>query len=197
MNAAALGNAYNTLEIQGEAGDDTLTAGSKDDTLGGGDGDDRLEVRNGAADSAQGGSGTDSAVVDLADTVVDVESVDRPARALARIGRKAQVALRGGKPVAIVSVSCPAGAERSCAGVLRLSSAKAIRIGGIKVRVDLGGRRYEVAPGETAQLRVNLPAKARSLARRGKLLVRAVISAKEGDAVTQSARTLTLKFPRR
>ena len=34
LNAAGLGNTYNSLEIQGDAGDDTVTGGGKADTLG-------------------------------------------------------------------------------------------------------------------------------------------------------------------
>jgi hypothetical protein len=81
--------------------------------------------------------------------------------------------------------------------VLRLTTAKAIRIGGLKLRADLGSRRFDVAPGETDKVKVWLPAEARSLAKRGKLKVRAVASSQEDGSLTQTARTATLKFPRR
>ncbi len=93
-------------------------------------------------------------------------------------------------------MSCPAGAESRCTGVLRLSTAKAVRIGGIKVRVDLGSRRFRVDPGESVKVKVKLPAKARSLASHGKLGVRAVAASKEGGAVKESARNVTLRLPR-
>jgi Ca2+-binding RTX toxin-like protein len=190
------------IEMNGLGGDDTIAAkpglaGRLGVLADGGSGNDRIEVRNGAADTAQGGSGADSAVVDLADTTVDVESVDRPARSRARIGRKARVDVRNGTPFAVFAVSCPAGAESACAGVLRLTSAKAIRIGGIRLRVELGSRRFAVAPGETEKVRVKLPRKAKSLAKRGKLRVRAVASSNEGGSVRQTARDATLRFPRR
>jgi Ca2+-binding RTX toxin-like protein len=189
------------IEMNGLGGDDTIAAkpglAARLGVLAdGGSGNDRIEVRNGAADSAHGGSGADSAVVDLADTTVDVESVDRPPRSRASIGRKARIAA-GGRGVAIFAVSCPAGAESACTGVLRLSSAKPIRIGGVKLRVELGSRRFAVDPGATDKVRVKLPAKAKSLAKRGKLRVRAVASSNEGGSLTQRARNATLRFPRR
>jgi Ca2+-binding RTX toxin-like protein len=190
------------IQMNGLGGDDTIAArpglaGRLAVLADGGSGNDRIEVRNGAADLAQGGSGADSAVVDLADTIVDVESVDRPPRSLASIARGAKLKLVGKKATAIFAVSCPAGAESACTGVLGLTSAKAIRIGGVKLRVELGSRRFDVAPGETDKVRVKLPRKAKSLAKRGKLRVHAVASSEEGGSLTETARNATLKFPRR
>ena len=189
------------IEMNGLGGDDTIAAkpglaGRLGVLADGGSGNDRIEVRNGAADSAEGGSGADSAVVDLADTVSDVESVDRPPRSVATIGGKARIVLRNHRHIAILAVSSPAGAETNSTGVLRLSTAKAIRIGGLKLRVELGSRRFDVAPGATDEVRVKLPAKAKSLAKRGKLRVHAVASSQEGGSLTETARNLTLRFPR-
>ena len=58
LNAAGLGNTYNSLDIQGEAGDDTITGGGKADPLAGGDGDDRVVGAQGA-DTMSGGAGND------------------------------------------------------------------------------------------------------------------------------------------
>ena len=58
LNAAGLGNTYNSLDIQGEAGDDTITGGGKADPLAGGDGDDRV-VGSPGADTMSGGNGND------------------------------------------------------------------------------------------------------------------------------------------
>ena len=57
-HASALGNTYNSLEIQGEAGDDLVTGGGKADTLGGGEGDDRVVGAQGG-DTMSGGAGND------------------------------------------------------------------------------------------------------------------------------------------
>ena len=191
-----------SIEMNGLGGDDTIAAkpglaGRLGVLAAGGSGNDKIEVRNGAADFAAGGSGTDSAIVDRADIVSGVESVDRPPRSVATIVGKARLVYRGRTPIAVFSVRTPAGAESASTGVLRLTTAKAIRIGGIKLRVELGSRRFDVAPGETDKVRVRLPAEARSLARHGKLKVRAVASSQEGDSLTQTARNATLKFPRR
>ena len=189
------------IEMNGLGGDDTIAAkpglaGRLGVLADGGSGDDRIEVRNGAPDSVEGGSGTDSAVVDLADAVADVESVDRPPRSIASIGGQARIVHRGHRFVAVFHVSSPAGAESDSTGKLRLSTAKAIRIAGVKVRVDLGSRRFDVAPGATDEVRVKLPAKASSLAKHGKLRVHAVASSEEGGSLTETARNLTLRFPR-
>ena len=191
-----------SIEMNGLGGNDTIAAkpglaGRLGVLAAGGSGDDRIEVRNGAADSAAGGDGTDSAIVDRADIVSGVESVDRPPRSVAKIVGKARLVWRGRTPIAVFSVRTPAGAESASTGVLRLTTAKAIRIGGIKLRAELGSRRFDVAPGETDRVRVRLPADARSLAKRGKLKVRAVASTREGDSLTQTARNATLEFPRR
>jgi Ca2+-binding RTX toxin-like protein len=189
------------IEMNGLGGNDTIAAkpglgGRLGVLAAGGSGNDRIEVRNGAPDSVQGGSGTDSAVVDLADAVADVESVDRPPRAVATIGGKARIVYRGHRPIAVFKLSSPAGAESDSTGVLRLSTAKAIRVASVKVRVELGSRRFDVAPGETDKVRVKLPAKAQSLAKHGKLRVHAVASSEEGGSLTESARNLTLRFSR-
>ena len=93
-------------------------------------------------------------------------------------------------------VSCPAGAESRCTGVLRLSTAKAVRIGGIKVRVDLGSRSFRVDPGESVKVKVKLPDQGTLARHHGKLGVRAVAASKEGGAVKESARNVTLRLPR-
>ena len=89
-----------SIEMNGLGGDDTIAAkpglaGRLGVLADGGSGNDRIEVRNGAADSAEGGSGTDSAIVDRADIVSGVESVDRPPRSVAKIVGKARLVCRG------------------------------------------------------------------------------------------------------
>jgi hypothetical protein len=125
-----------------------------------------------------------------------VENVDRPARSRAKVASKVKVALRDGRLVATFSVTCAAGAESQCRGVLRVSSAKVVKVGGIKVRLSLATSRFRVDPGQTAKVRVKLPAKAGSLAKRGKLALRVVAASKENGAVKESARNLTLRIPR-
>ncbi len=64
----------NTLD--GGAGADTLIAGGGEDSVFGGEGDDRIEARDGLADSVDCGAGSDVAVVDRRDAVVDCETVE-------------------------------------------------------------------------------------------------------------------------
>ena len=190
------------IEMNGLGGNDTIAAkpglaGRLGVLADGGSGNDRIEVRNRAADFAVGGSGTDSAIVDRADIVSGVESVDRPRRSVAKIVGKVRVVWRGRTPIAVFSVRTPAGAESASTGVLRLTTAKAIRIGGLKLRAELGSRRFDVAPGETSKVRVRLSAEARLLAQRGKLKVHAVASSEENGSLTETARNATLKLSRR
>jgi Ca2+-binding RTX toxin-like protein len=189
------------IEMNALAGDDTIAikpglAGRLGVLADGGSGSDRIAARNGAPDAIEGGSGADSAVVDRADTTVDVETVDRPARSRAKVVGKAKLVLRHGRLVATFPVSCSAGAESQCRGVLRVSSAKVVKVGAIKVRVSLASSRFRIDPGETARIKVKLPAKAEALAKRGKLALRVVTASKEGGAVKESARNLTLRVPR-
>ena len=189
------------IEMNGLGGDDTIAAapglaGRLAVAADGGSGNDRIEVRNGAADVLRGGSGADSAVVDLADSVTDIETVDRPARSRGRIGRKVTLTRRGAKTIVTFNVSCPAGAEAVCAGVLRLTTAKAVKVGGLKLRLQLAQRGFQVAPGDTDKVKLVVPKGARAFVRAGKLGVRVVLSSKENGALSESARGLSLKLPR-
>jgi hypothetical protein len=61
--------------LQGGGGNDTITAGSGPTTIQGFGGNDTIHADNGAADTVDGGDGTDKAFVDCAlDTVSNVES---------------------------------------------------------------------------------------------------------------------------
>jgi hypothetical protein len=62
--------------LHGGDGDDVLEGGAGADGVSGGAGDDRLALRDTTSDAGDCGAGTDSAVVDAADQVVDCETVD-------------------------------------------------------------------------------------------------------------------------
>ena len=164
----------------------------------GGSGNDRLEVRNQAADAVLGGSGTDSAVVDLADTTADVESVDRPARSRAKVARKVKVAVRNGRIVAGFSLSCPAGAEarlpRRALAEQRQGDPDRRHQGAAGPRQPaLPGRSRREGRGERAAARASAalarPAAASSRCAPWSPRARAA-------SLTQSARNVTLKLPR-
>jgi Ca2+-binding RTX toxin-like protein len=176
------------IEMNGLGGSDTIAsrpglAGRLSVRADGGSGDDSIETRNGAADSVDGGSGSDSAVVDRRDSVVEVENVDRPAKPKAKL-RSAKLSVRDGRLVLTLGLSCPADAEASCVGVLRVSSKGA----------ELGSRRYRIAPGDSVKVKVQLSRNAKSLAKRGKLGLRAVATSKQ--EASDSARKLVVRLPK-
>jgi hypothetical protein len=178
------------IEMNGLAGNDTIAArpglkGRLSVRADGGSGNDRIETRNGAADAVDGGSGSDSAVVDRRDSVTEVESIDRPSKPKAKV-RSAKLAVRDGRLVLTLGLTCPADAETSCVGVLRLTSHGE----------DLGSRRYRIAPGDSVKVKVQLSRKAKWLAKRGKLSVRAVAASKHDGAVSESARKLVVRVPK-
>jgi Ca2+-binding RTX toxin-like protein len=182
------------IEMNGLGGDDTIAvksglAGRLGVLADGGSGNDRVEARNRAADRVEGGSGTDSAAVDRKDTVVDVENVDRSGRSWAKVGRKVKLAIRNDRLVATLTVTCPGSADSQCVGLLRVKGGKA-------GRVELASKRFRIDPGESAKVKVKLSRKARTLAKGGKLSIRAVASSKVDGSVKKSARKLTVRIPR-
>jgi hypothetical protein len=71
-----VGNAQdNTLD--GLAGNDQITGGAGADGLYGGEGDDNIDSRDGSADRVECGPGTDTAIIDVRDSVIECESVGR------------------------------------------------------------------------------------------------------------------------
>jgi Ca2+-binding RTX toxin-like protein len=161
------------IEMNTLGGNDTIAvqkglAGRLRVLADGGSGDDRIVARNRAVDRVQGGSGTDSAVVDRKDQVEDVELIDRSSAAHAKAASKVKVAYRNGRYVATLWVRCPAGAESACHGVLRIRTAKG--------HVLLASKRFHLDPGERAKVKVTLSRKAKWAAKSGKLAVRAAIA---------------------
>jgi uncharacterized repeat protein (TIGR01451 family) len=63
---------------------------------------------------------------------------------------------------ATFAIACPKD-EKTCKGAIRLTSAKALRIGGLKLRLDLGSGRFSVAGGKTAQVTIRIGAAERTL----------------------------------
>lgn len=181
----------------GGLGNDTLAPGAGSDAVDGQDGNDTLLIRDGAADLARGGAGTDSATVDHIDAVAaDVENVDRAksgARALS-IGKTARVTLKNGKYRTKLALTCDASALEGCKGTLSLLSSK-VKIGGASLQARLAGAKYTLKAGEKRSITVQLPSNIRRLARSGKVKVQAVSRNAAGDQTT-STRNLTLKYPK-
>ena len=190
----------------GGSGNDTINPGGGIDVVSGDDGNDQVNVRDRTADLALGGAGNDSVVTDVGQTdILDgFESVDRtpgagpppvvppadtPTRSVAIGGGKVKVK-RG---VALIKLTAPAGASGNSTGSLALRTAKPVRLAGVSGVLELGSRRYDLAPGTSTTVRVRLAKGSKRLAdRNGRLAVRAFASTGASGKTAQSSRRLTL-----
>ena len=187
--------------FRGGSGNDTINAGGGIDAVFGDDGDDHVDVRDGTADLAVGGNGNDSGVADrkTLDTLDGFETVDRtpnatPATRPVTIRGRTVKVRRG---TASIEVHCPAGSRVHCTGSLAVRTAKIVKRGGRKARLQLGSVRYDVASGATRRLKVKLAKSSRRLAdSRGHLRVVAVASTHDAGRVAHSSRHLTLALAR-
>jgi Ca2+-binding RTX toxin-like protein len=186
----------------GGPGDDMLDGGAGVDLLDGQDGNDTLQARDGTGDLVRGGPGTDAARTDArgVDIVDGVESLDASvaaadkARAL-KIG-KAKLVRRNGSLVARIAVSCPTAATSGCKATLSLTTAKPLRLRGVKVVALLGTKKVTLNSGAKATVSIKLANGAVNLARRRKLAVKvtAVTTSKAGTAT--ATRAVTLRLPK-
>jgi Ca2+-binding RTX toxin-like protein len=190
----------------GGSGNDTINPGGGIDVVSGDDGDDHVDVRDHTADLASGGAGNDSVVADPGnlDILEGFESVDRtagvgPPPVVPPVDTSTRpVAIRGGtvmvrRGTAPIRVRCPSTASANCTGSLTLRTAKPIRLAGLSAVLELGSRRYEVAPGTSKTVRVRLAKGSDRLAgRNGRLRVRALASTGASGKIAQSSRRLTL-----
>ena len=108
------------------------------------------------------------------------------------------VTIRGGtvkvrKGTASIKVSCPATSPGNCTGSLAVRTAKSVKLAGLKVVLQLGSARYNLAPGASRTLKVKLAKGSQRLAdRKGHLKVLAVASTGPSGKIAQSSRRLTL-----
>ena len=95
--------------------------------------------------------------------------------------------------VASIRVSAPAGASGNATGPLTLRTAKAVRLAGLKVTLQLGSARFNIATGATKTVKVKLAAGSRRLAgSNGRLKAVAVASTGADGSIAQSSQRLTL-----
>jgi Ca2+-binding RTX toxin-like protein len=187
----------------GGSGNDTITPGGGLDVVSGDDGDDHVNVRDRTADLARGGAGNDSVVADVGqlDVLDGFEAVDRtpnvtPPPVLDH--PTPPVTIRGGtvkvkRGIATIKVSSPATAPGNSTGSLVLRTAKAVRLAGLKVTLQLGSARFDIAPGASQTLKVKLAKGSRRLAGRdGRLKALAVASTGRSPKIAQSSKRLTL-----
>ena len=90
-------------------------------------------------------------------------------------------------------MSCPATSSGNCTGSLAVRTAKSVKLAGLKVVLQLGSARYNLAPGASRTLKVKLAKGSKRLAdRKGHLKVLAVASTGPSGKIAQSSRRLTL-----
>src|SRR5829696_2280293 len=186
----------------GGSGNDTISPGGGIDVVSADDGDDQVNIRDRTADLARGGVGNDSVVADNGqlDILDGFETVDRTPNATpGPVNTATQpVTIGGGKVrvksgVALIKLRAPAGASGNSTGTLTLDTAKAIRLAGLKVAVQLGSSRYNLAPGASKTLKVKLAKGSQRLAgSKRQLKVVAVASTGASGQIAQSSRRLTL-----
>ncbi len=151
---------------------------------------------------ARGGDGNDSVVADTADLDIleGFERVDRPAIATppAVDTSTRPLTIRGGKVKvskgkAPIKVSCPAISPGNCTGSLALRTARPARLAGLRAVIQLGSARYDLAPGTSRTLKVELSTRSRRLAdRKGGVKALAIASTGPSGKIAQSSQRLTL-----
>jgi Ca2+-binding RTX toxin-like protein len=186
----------------GGSGNDTISPGGGIDVVSADDGDDQVNIRDRTADLARGGDGNDSVVADVGqlDILDGFEAVDRTPNATPPpvANRTQPVTIRGGKVkvnrgVASIKVSAPAGASGNSTGTLTVRTAKAVRLAGLKVTLQLGSARFNIATGASKTVKVKLAEGSRRLAgSKGQLKVLAVASTGASGQIAQSSQRLTL-----
>jgi Ca2+-binding RTX toxin-like protein len=186
----------------GGSGNDTISPGGGIDVVSADDGDDQVDIRDRTADLARGGDGNDTVVADVGqlDILDGFEAVDRTPNATPPpvANRTQPVTIRGGKVkvtrgVASIKVSAPAGASGNSTGTLTVRTAKAVRLAGLKVTLQLGSARFNIATGASKTVKLKLAKGSRRLAgSKGQLKVLAVASTGASGQVAQSTRRLTL-----
>ena len=127
-----------------------------------------------------------------------MRTFDRTPNEKPRVTKTLPVTIGGGlvtarKGTASIKLSCPAGSSANCAGSLAVRTAKAVRLAGLKAVLQLGNRRYNIAPGATKTLKLKLANGSRRLAdRKGRLKVRALASTGPSGNPATSSKRLTL-----
>jgi Ca2+-binding RTX toxin-like protein len=190
----------------GGSGNDTINPGGGIDVVFADDGDDQVNIRDRTADFALGGVGNDSVVADVGqlDIFDGFEAIDRtpgagPPPVVPPVDTSTRpVSIRGGtvkvtRGTAPIRLTCPSASPLNCSGSLTLRTAGPVRLGGVSAVLQLGSRRYDLAPGASRTLRVRLARGSNRLAdRKGRLRARAVASTGASGKTAQSSRRLTL-----
>ncbi len=218
LQVAANGEAGDDVIVGGEetdsffggSGNDSLNGGRGSDLLDGEEGDDRLLARDQAGDLVRGGSGTDNAQTDrvTVDAIDGVETLDAtPAPVEAEVPAQDQRALlptlgkfklvaSGNRLVARTKATCPAAEAGGCRVTLTLQTARATRLAGIRAVLVLGSTSAKLGPGQAKMLSVPLAGGAATLAKGGKLSLRAGLSSVDASGNSAArTRAIALSVP--
>ena len=190
----------------GGSGNDAITPGGGLDVVSADEGDDRVDVRDRTSDLARGGDGSDSVVADAGqlDILDGFEAVDRTPNVTpppVDISPR-PVTIRGGKVTvkrgtASIKVTCPAISAGNCTGSLAVRTARSVKLAGLKAVLQLGGARYDIAPGASRTVRVKLAKGSRRAAdNKGRIKARVVAATGSADRVATSSQRLTLALGR-
>lgn len=191
-------NGNDTLD--GGEGNDTIYGGGNDDVIVGGPGldslsgegsssgmfisvagNDRIDARDGVREQLNCGPGADTAIVDSLDVVPQdpgslCEAVERGAAgsSAVAIAKRTLRVRRGRIPV---KLTCPAGGS-ACKGRLRIRTAKAVKVGSRRRKVEVASGRFNVRAGGSSTVRLRPSTAGRRLLRRvSRVQVRVVATA--------------------
>jgi Ca2+-binding RTX toxin-like protein len=175
----------------GGAGDDKLTGGNGADALLGQDGNDALFARDDSADVVDGGAGTDSAQVDVRDAVANVEAVDAPSvQPPPAPDVKAYPATVTASSVKLVRV------RGHLVAKVPLQSAKAVKLGHLKLLVVLGSKTVTLKGGTSGFATITLASGSEVVVHHGAIAASAwVVTTDAAGNVATSARSLKLTLP--
>ena len=185
------------LDVNGGSGNDSLDGAGGNDRLDGGDGNDTIATRDGKADFVIGGAGADTAPRREPRRRRGRRRERRqrrrragPSRPRPRGARRLPKTAKVKKGVASIKVTCPAGTA-GCKGSVALFSAKTIKVGKLKAKLELGRASYTVGAGQSKTIKVKLASGAAKLAKKKKLAVTARVVS---DGAGEKSSKLTLSF---
>jgi Ca2+-binding RTX toxin-like protein len=194
LHSAVLGSNFTGSAAEntffGQVGDDNLDGGPSQDTLKGDFGDDVINAREDplvgpSPDFVSCGGGTDSAFLDLTDTLNTAsdevcETVERAPVGQGPNVRIARGRIRGSRSGRVrIPLSCPRSQPHGCKGTLALSGSK-------------GRARFDLGPGEKTVARRRLAPKHRRRLRQRRRGIRLKAVARERDPFGRPKTTSTI-----
>ena len=179
--------------LLGERGNDRLNGGEGRDGLTGEQGADTIRSRDRSADDVDCGGGQDRVLADRRDRPRD--DCDLTSSGIRIVGNS----LRKRRRALPVNLACPGVEPERCAGALTIVTKRKLRLGrGRPRRIKLGTRRFALASGRSATIRLRLTRRGRlALASRRRLAASAVArSIDADDFALRTTKSLTVRAKR-